>query len=255
MTTAIPSRRLLTAATLVAVAVAASAPVVAAPASGPPAGGSSGTAPATRRADRGRLVDRIVAVVNDEVITLGELDRAVALRRAHTLPGLSPPCGTDEVADDSTDARRRTLECIIDSALVFQHVRRFPQTSHSPEQVDEALRRLIERFESRAAFEEELRRWSLSVGDVRRDLERQLMVQRYIDTRFRGFAEVSELEVREYYESELVPVLEESDAEVPSLEQVSEPIRRILRQRQINRRIDSWVEDLKRRARITRYSW
>jgi len=244
--------------------------------------------------DGPRVVDRIVAVVNGEVITMGQLERRVLLQDAPAIltggtcqadlagdasalsagePGGSgsPPPGaaggptgpgaattpepTGTPVASPDGNRREVLQQLIDRLLVLQHVRRFPQPGVTPERVNEEMETLVACFESPAAFEAELERWGRSRTAVRRDLEQQLMVNSYVQGRFGSIVEISDGEIRTYYRETLVPEMARRNAPVPELEAVAPRIRQILEQQEINRRQEQWIDGLRARAEITVYIW
>lgn len=228
-----------------------------------------------------RVVDRIAAVVNGEVITLGQLERRLRLQDAPTIliggpcpldaegeaqneeegaaaaqeeAGLQGPAGAGDPAT-SDETRRRVLQQLIDRLLVLQHVRRFPQPEVTAERVDEEMASLVACFGSPREFQEVLDRWGQTRAAVRRDLEQQLMVRSYLQGRFGAIVEIGDDEIRTFYEETLVPEMEQRGAEVPALEAVEPRIRQILEQQEINRRQEQWIADLRARAEITVYVW
>jgi len=198
-----------------------------------------------------QLLDRIAAVVNGEVITLLQLDRAVRLAQADP---------SDETAfctaarNDTFEAR--ALECMIDELLMFQHVRRFPQFDVLPEDIDAAYRQRMEMFESREAFEEDLRRQQKTPAEVRYDLERQALIANYINLRYRNVVDIGDNEIRRFYEEDLRAEMERQGGEMPAFEAVDdELIKPLLAETEVTRRIEEWIADLRRRAEIVTYLW
>ena len=243
---------LMVGALLVVALTPAAACASAAPVSPPSASYASAQAAA---ADQ--LVDRIVAIVDGEVITLGQLRRALALASTE-LGGDIATCGQPGAAttpDDTNTLENRALDCMIDGLLMFQHVRRFPQFGVRRETIDAAYADLVAGFPTRDAFEQELRRWGLSLNEVRYDLERQLLVANYIQARYRDLVDVRDDEVRRYYDEVLAPEMERTGEQLPALEAVEEEIRLVLRATEVNRRVEDWIADLRRRADIVVYLW
>lgn len=227
-----------------------------------PTTAAAAPASAPQQPNDGVVIDRIVAVVNREVITLGELDRTMALQLSDAGAMPAPTCGEPQeaLAEDGeqteSQLRSRLLECLIDELLVFQHVRRFPQPEVTQSVVDEAFQEFVESFPSRQAFDAELSRWGLTAEGVRLDLKRQLMVVAYIDSRFRAFVDISEAELRQYYEETLLPELLWRGVEPPAFETVDdESILPILREAQVNIRVSDWIRELRERAEIVVYLW
>ncbi len=205
------------------------------------------------RAQQSAPVDRIVAVVDGEVITLGQLDRAVSLAQTATTvatEGCTAPAGAAGTPEASV------LECMIDDLLRFQHVRRFPQFDVLPEDIDAAYERQVAQFESRQAFEESLRRQRKTPTEVRYDLQREALVANYITVRYRDVVDIRETEVRRYYDEVLRLEMEREGAELPPFEAVDDEwIRPLLFETDVNRRVDEWTADLRRRAEIVIYLW
>jgi peptidyl-prolyl cis-trans isomerase SurA len=184
------------------------------------------------------LVDRIVAIIDREVVTLSEAEQAKEIARVRTgeepsLPGI--------------------VERLIESRLVEREVERFAGEEVSEQAVEAALDELRRGFPNDSGFREKLARSGLSEQDVRGALRRQVRVARYLERRFRPLAFVTEEQIEAYYRGELVPSLE--GVTPPELSRVSESIRRILEERAFNARVEEWIDGLKARARIRRYVW
>lgn len=210
-------------------------------------------------------VDGIAAIVNGEVITIGEVRRAAQLLRktgAEREPGGCGGLGAEAVqtgrqAEAGGELSEQELtaarECLIDGALVYREARRFPQLGVDRTRVRDTYRQLLESFPDRAAFEDELDRLGLTPEAVRRDLNRQLLVSAYIDNRFRATVDIDEEEARGLYRDELAPDMRERGIEPPPFEEVSgDYVYPILREREVNRRVESWLQDLHARATIRR---
>jgi len=200
-----------------------------------------------------RLVDRIAAIVNGEVITLAQVTRAVRLQETE-LARSTGNCTATPGGRPDPDARM--LQCMIDSLLMFQHVRRFPQFDVVADDIEAQYQRMLEQFGSRQLFEDELRRLQLTPGEVRYDLERQALIGNYIDLRYRDVLNIGETAQRRYYEEILRAEMERQGAPIPPFDAVDdELIEPILVETEVNRRVDEWVADLRRRADIIVFLW
>lgn len=225
------------------------------------------TLPATATA-QSVPVDGIAAIVNAEVISIGEVLRAAALVRDSALWNAAGACGPwagrepraktlrpPEQEEPAAPGRQlsQALECLIDRTLVFREVRRFPQLDVSESEVRDAYEQVAGSFESPDAFGRELQRYGLTPDGVRSDLRLQLLIANYIDDRFRATVDISRQQARDYWEQTLAPDMRRRGIEVPSFESVTENfIIPILREREVNRRVQSWVSDLRQRATIRR---
>jgi len=216
-----------------------------------------------------RQVDGIAAIVDGEVISIGQVRRAALQRRSAELGDVVRACraeapGTgDASAADSLDAPgegdltgpelRAALECLIDSTLVFREVRRFPQIDVTDEEIGQQIEALEESAGSAAALDSQLRELHLTREELRTDLLRQLLVASYVDSRFRAVVEISDSAAREAWETELAPGMRDRGLVPPAFEDVEqELVVPLLREREVNRLVESWIADLRQRATIER---
>lgn len=181
-----------------------------------------------------QLVDQVVAVVNGEPITLSEAREVSALAPASA----SPP------------TLREAVERLIAARLMEREARRYPTEPPSAEEAEATFRAFRERFDDLDDYRATLLRLGIREDYLRRRIERELVVDRYLDRRFGPLVQVNQREVEQYYREVLLPDLPAGAQ--PPLEQVEESIRRILAERDLNRRIAAWVEELEAAAEIVR---
>lgn len=185
------------------------------------------------------LVDRIVAIVDREVITLSEAEEA--RRMAELQTGAEAPSLVE------------TVDELIKARLVEREVERFGAEPVPEDLVLEARARLRASFPSAAAYDDALVRRSLSDEALLDLLRRQLAITRYLESRFRALTFVTDEEVERYYREELLPELPEGAAAV--LGEHDDAIRSLLEERKFNDRVEEWIQELEDRARIRRYVW
>jgi peptidyl-prolyl cis-trans isomerase SurA len=184
------------------------------------------------------LVDRVVAIVDREVVTLSEAEQARAVARART--------GEDVALVTIVDR-------LIESLLIEREVERFSGDVVPPELVDQAFQRVRDRFISEDDLERMLQSSGLTEEELRAQLGRQLAVAGYLERRFRGLTFVSDEEIETYYRDELATGA--AGVVPPDLAEVSDSIRRLLEERKFNERVEQWIRGLESRARIRRYVW
>lgn len=193
------------------------------------------------QATRAEIVDRIVAIIDRDVVTLSEAEQARAIAASRNRRNSR----NVELVD--------TVERLIESRLVQREVERFTSEPVPRDLVDKASGDVRSGFATEEDFRAMLARNGLSEEELRSELQRQLEVSRYLERRFRALVFVSDEEVAAYYRDELPK--EVGDQPLPELSQVSGSIRRILEERSFNARVDRWIEELKSRAVIRRYVW
>jgi len=206
-------------------------PLAAAPrAPAPPAAGTTGPP---------QLLDRVVAVVDEDPILLSDLDRAIGLGTIARQP------------DEGEEAfRRRALDRLIEWRLQLHAIARFGFEEAPLEEVDRQLAELEAKFPTAAGWQRELARLNLTEAQVREILARQLSVLSYVEQRLgpRVFVDVDD--IRKYYEETLVPKLEKAGQPVPPIEKVREAIRSVLREQRLDQEIDRWTRQLREQADV-----
>ena len=173
------------------------------------------------------VLDRIVAAVNGQIITLTELRDAMAVA---------------ELRGEERPASRDVLAVLIDQKLLHQEALRYRLVTVLPEEVAEALSRLKAGWPSDDAFLAHLERIGLSLEAVERMLERQIRIRKFLQRRI--FVHVGSEEVRRFYETH------RERFQGRPFTAVREEIRRYLEEQARNTRMESLVRDLRRRADI-----
>ena len=180
------------------------------------------------------VFDRVLAVVDGEPITLSEVVEAIALA-----PRISPPPSLEE-----------TLERLIAARLMEHEARRYPQEPPTEAEAEATLRALVDRFATPEDYRETLRRLGVAEDYLRKRIQRELIVDRYVDRRFRPLVQVAQREVEDYYRTVLLPDLDPGSS--AALGDVEILIRNLLEERDLNRRVSAWVDELKSGATIVR---
>lgn len=196
-------------------------------------------ASAAAAAEAATLVDRVVAVVDEDPILASDLERAIRL-------------GLIERESGESDAAlaRRALDRLIADRLRQHEVGRFGYEEVPVEEVDAQVARLAERFASREEFAAELARLGLDEGALRQLLARQLAALAFVEERLGPRVFVGVDEIRRYYDERLVPELAAAGQAAPPLDEVRESIRAVLREKRLNEEIERWTEDLRREADV-----
>jgi hypothetical protein len=188
-------------------------------------------------------VDRIAATVNDVAIPESEVRRAMAVS------ALRPEAG------ETPDAfRARVLDALIDERLQYDDALRFGPAVPDAAEVEAELKKLRDRIaregKNPAA---EFAVAGLTTEEVRATVERQLIIQRYLQERFRPIAFADEDRAREEYEKHYAPERKAASLSVPAFEAVSEEMRSRSQQRVFGEEVEKWMKELREKARIAIY--
>jgi parvulin-like peptidyl-prolyl isomerase len=185
--------------------------------------------------DAGRVVDRIVARVEDDIILQSQVRQLGAFQ---------------QLIDGRSDTDDKLLDELIEQWIVNTEASgaHFPQPAKS--EVDREMGRLSGQFAAPAKYGSRLNELGLSAEDVRELLTRQIYVERYVDSKFRPTVQVAQPDIDAYYKNELVPELAKKNQAPPARADVQEEIREVLVQRGISDLTAKWLDDTKSRLRI-----
>jgi hypothetical protein len=116
------------------------------------------------------LIDRVLAVVGGDIITVSDVRAAIELGRV-------------QVAG-AAEQEREVLSQLIDRALVLAEVDRFAPPEPPAAAIDSAFEGVVARFNSPGEFDAVLARLGIDRGFVRELLREDLRIRAYLDQRF-----------------------------------------------------------------------
>jgi hypothetical protein len=203
-------------------------------------------APAQRAGIAGpQVVDRIVVRIEDDIITLSEM-RELA--------------GYQQLVDGKTEPDDQILSELIEQWVVNSEATaaQFPAPADS--EVDREVARIESHYtDSQGApssqspsqtYAQRLAALEMTPETVRRMVQREIFLARYLDYKFRPSVQVDDAAVETYYNQELLPELAAKKQTAPPLDDVREQIREVLVQRGISQRASSWFDETKSRLNI-----
>lgn len=117
------------------------------------------------------VIDRIMAVVGGQPLTLSDVNAALAFHLAE------PPAGT-------TDPLAYVLERLIDRNLILAEVDRFQPPEPAPSEIDLRIAELEQRAGSAAAFNRGLAVTGSTRDQLRRHIRDDLRIATYLNQRF-----------------------------------------------------------------------
>lgn len=190
------------------------------------------------------VVDRMVAVVNKQVILQSELDDAAHIEFLLQGKPLSAVTGPEMDA---------VLDRLIDQALLQQQIVDNSVLEFATDEVANQIRDV--RSNIPGATEDEkwlamLAAYGVNEHDVALHIDAQLRILKFIDLRFRTLARADRASVANYYNQKLIPELRKQGAAEPPLSQVSDRIEEILTEQRINELLNSWLQALRSQANI-----
>ena len=197
---------------------------------------------------RAAVLDRVVADVDGQAILASDVDDE--MRFAALQPGYEP-------AEDNTP--QRALNRVIDRTLIDQQRALQPGVAVvSQKDVDQAVAEIRKQIsaaakancETDAGWQAFLAQHGFTPVEIEDRMRERLAILKFVDVRFGVVAQVSNADVRNYYERVLTPELKKEKAPVADLRAVAPRIREILRQQQVTNMIDEWLKSLRAEGHI-----
>ena len=193
------------------------------------------------------MVDRVVAVVNDRVITLSDWRTQESYEAM--LQGRPP---------DQVQLSDASLTRLMDRVLVLQQFKILNFEGITPEELQKQMtevRSQIPGAQSDAGWQELLSQYGLTRDQVRRVVAEQVDFLRFIEARFRPSVQVPDADVQSYYANEFLPQLARkgiASSKAPPLSEVRGKIVHILSEGYIDEMLDSWLQNLRSRGNVHR---
>ena len=183
---------------------------------------------------RAELLDRILAVVEGQIITLSDVRAALTF-------GLVPP----DVSEDPVDA---AMQRLIDHRLTLAEVERYAPAEPPADAIDAALAAIRSRFADARTFETALNQSAMSQDELRRFVRDKLRLEIYIQQRFTSSAQPSDEDLMRYYQSH------QPEFTLNGVLQPFDRVRGDVQRRLIDERrstlVREWTDGLRRRGSV-----
>lgn len=178
------------------------------------------------------LLDRVVAAVNNDVITLSELQQAVAFNAAVGGKG------------SGSRLEMETLQGIINRRLLLQEAYRLKVAEVSEQDIAAEVVRLRERLGTEASFREFLARIGMTEAQLEKLLGERLLVERFVEKKIGLFARVNRDDVQAYFRDHPDEFRDKRFTEV------QKQITARLSEQKVSQQLDQYVDELRSRAFI-----
>lgn len=148
----------------------------------------------------GVVIDRVVAVVNDEVVTLSEIDEAEYHVLNNEIKGENPQPGGDRMA-----IKKEILGRFIERKLQLQEAERL-----SVKATDQNIKNAIEDIKSKndipgdEELKEALSLQGLTLENLRQQIIERIKIAKLINRMVRAKVQINEDDIRAYYQQHLV---------------------------------------------------
>jgi hypothetical protein len=189
-----------------------------------------------------RLRDRVMAVVDEDPILASEVERVVTLGLAQPKPG-----------ESDTIFHRRILDELVEQRLRFHEIDRYGFEQVPVDMIEKNVAAIRARFPNDEAFRKALRDLGLTQQALRQLVARQLMVLTHVEEQLGPRVFVSLDDITQYYRTTYTQEMQKQKLPVQPLDDVREQIRTILKEGRLNKELEKWTEELRRKADIHVY--
>jgi hypothetical protein len=183
---------------------------------------------------RGEIIDRVLAIVDTQIITLSDARAALKFE-------LVP-------AEVSTDPIGTVLQRLIERRLMLAEVDRYAPPEPTEAAVRASLAAVERRFTDALGLEIVLNQYALTREELRRHLRDTLRIESYLQQRFASAVQLSDDDVVRYYREH--PAEFTRDGQLRALDDVREIARSRAVEAQRAAFVRQWAEGLRRRGAV-----
>jgi hypothetical protein len=191
---------------------------------------------------RGEVIDRIAVTLDNQIITESEVAREIRL--SAFLNG--------DPLDFSPEARRKAAGRLVEQKMIRREIELGHYLEPSKEEVAAMLKQIqTQRFRDAEDYRQALEKCGVSEGDLTAHLLWQLTLLRFIDARFRPGVQVSDEEIRAYFDREQSKIGGTADpGKQPRFEDFRDQISETLINQRVDQQLDDWLAAARKRTRI-----
>ncbi|MGD9344638.1 MAG: hypothetical protein PVH84_02170 [Candidatus Aminicenantes bacterium] len=182
------------------------------------------------------VVDRIVALVNGQVITLTDVRVARAF-------GLYDKEGESRMDESNGEI----LQKLIDRKLVIQMTR--DDASVKQEEMEAFLDKISAEM-GNERFREELDKFGMQRGDLGPYAYEEILFKRILSSRFDRTVPVTLEEIQAFYETRYLPDQRDKGFEPQSMLDIFDDIEAMIRKEKSEKQIEEWLQNLREKAEI-----
>lgn len=195
------------------------------------------------RSFAGERIDGVVASVNHKPVLRSEWDEAIRFEAF---------MHQKAIADVSEPERVAALQRLIDRALLDSQMGDEKALRPADGELSADITRLREKLSASSddKWQTLLASYGLTEALVAQHLKDEVRVMNFIDVQLRPSVRIQDSEVQSYYQTHLLPDLQQNGARAVPLEQVASNIRELLVQQHMDQMLDAWLHNLRQQAHI-----
>jgi len=186
------------------------------------------------------IIDRIAVSVGNRVITETDIDREIRITAFLN----------NEKPDFNPASKRKTAERMVDQTLVRNELEASRYPPPAAAELAAAFQEEKARFGNDAAYRSALAAHGISEDDLKARLAWQLTFLRFIDVRFRPGIQISDADIRKYFDEHRAALEREHPGVTPSIDGYRSSIEQTLIGQATDRQVDQWLNEARRRTHI-----
>ncbi|HXA67687.1 MAG TPA: hypothetical protein VNV82_21190 [Bryobacteraceae bacterium] len=186
------------------------------------------------------IIDRMAISVGNQVITEGQVEEEIRLTAF--LNHEKPDFGVAE--------RKKAAARLIEQALIKRDMDLSRYPLPAPSEAEASLRDVKLSYAPESLYQQKLREYEITEDALQRRLLWQLTLLRFIDYRFRPAIQISDADVKTFYDQELTEWKQQGIQSIPTLEDSRDKIEEILTQQRIDQALDTWIAETRKQVTI-----
>ena len=195
---------------------------------------------------QGVLLDRVIAVVNGDVILESDVDEE---RRYEEI---------QPYREAGTFSRDKAIQRLIDRVLILQQAELQPEDKVSDEELHSQLATLRKDIpackqyncESDPGWKKYLADHGFTVDEFDERWRQRMELLKFIEMRFRAGITISDDQVKTYYEKTMLPEYAQRNVTPPKLDTISKRIEEVLLQQQVSSLLQDWLKSLRAQGSV-----
>lgn len=193
-------------------------------------------------AAQAEIIDRVAVSVGNSAITTSDLEREI--RVTALLNGVKP--------DFSAMNRRATADRMVEQKLIQRELELSRYLAPEASTVDEELTDFRKRhYKNDEELQRALADTGVTLQQVKDELLWQVTLLRFIEVRFRPGVQVSEQEIRDYFEKTVKPAEQAAHpGQTISLDDYYDDIEEMLAGQRADKQLDNWLKETRQRTEI-----
>ena len=198
-------------------------------------------------ATRGTVLDRIVAIVNGDVVLESDVEQE---RRFTAFQPITDPSGSF--------SRQQAIERLINRRLILQQSKLQPQQPITEDDITKQITELrhdipacrAAHCETEAGWDHYLAEHNVTINELRTHWRDRMESLQFIELRFRMGIRIPESEIKAYYEKTMLPEYARQKVAPPKLDVLSDRIQGVLLEQQVSGLLSDWLKSLRAQGTV-----